>query len=130
MLKRDFQDRSSGQGPAAKRRDSSGTPGRSVYKMLLQFCFVVLFCVSFSVFTGLILTDPMNDALEKLASTLCGFLFSFIVSLLWISLICRLWGRVVTTRTSQDRNHSSSRLDSEGEEEEEEDTDKVKNETK
>lgn len=62
-LKRDFQDRSGGQGPAAKRRDSSGASGR-------------------------------------------------------------LWSRVVTTRTSQDRNHSSSRLDSEGEEEEEEDTDK------
>ena len=36
----------------------------------------------------------------------------------------RLWSRVVTTRTSQDRNRPSSRLDSEGEEEEE-DTDKV-----
>ena len=36
----------------------------------------------------------------------------------------RLWSRVVTTRTSQDKTRPSSRLDSEGEEEEE-DTDKV-----
>ena len=36
----------------------------------------------------------------------------------------RLWSRVVTTRTSQDRNRPSSRLDSEGEEEDD-DTDKV-----
>ena len=39
---------------------------------------------------------------------------------------CRLWSRVVTTRTSQDKTRPSSRLDSEGEEEEE-DTDKVRN---
>ncbi|XP_068731139.1 pinin-like [Montipora capricornis] len=58
MLKRDYPDRNTGQGPAAKRLDSSGTPGR-------------------------------------------------------------LWSRVVSTRTSQDRNRPSSRLDSEGEEEEE-----------
>ena len=38
----------------------------------------------------------------------------------------RLWSRVVTTRTSQDKTRPSSRLDSEGEEEEE-DTDKVQN---
>ena len=38
----------------------------------------------------------------------------------------RLWSRVVTTRTSQDKTRPSSRLDSEGEEEEE-DTDKVRN---
>ena len=37
----------------------------------------------------------------------------------------RLWSRVVTTRTSQDKTRPSSRLDSEGEEEEE-DTDKVR----
>ena len=36
----------------------------------------------------------------------------------------RLWSRVVMTRTSQDRNRPSSRLDSEGEEEDD-DTDKV-----
>jgi len=57
MLKRDFSERNMGQGPAAKRHDSTGAQGR-------------------------------------------------------------LWSRVVTTRTSQDRNRPSSRLDSEGEEEE------------
>ena len=30
MLKRDYPDRNTGQGPAAKRLDSSGTPGRLV----------------------------------------------------------------------------------------------------
>lgn len=49
----------------------------------------------------------------------------------WSSYWCfhvfhRLWSRVVTTRTSQDKTRPSSRLDSEGEEEEE-DTDKVRN---
>lgn len=90
------------------------------------FNFVLCVCKWFSfLFAGFILTDRwcLWEISSHIVWTSLCICFGF-------SLMCRLWSRVVTTRTSQDRNHSSSRLDSEGEEEEEEDTDKVKNKTK
>ena len=40
MLKRDFSERNTGQGPAVKRRDSTGAQGRLVYSFFL-LCFEV-----------------------------------------------------------------------------------------
>ena len=114
MLKRDFPERSMalGQGPAAKRRDSSGTPGRFVSlwrhtACKFDWCFLKVMHGWFICTNLFVLTFSSRDVM-------CNLL-----------VYCtRLWSRVVTTRTSQDRNRPSSRLDSEGEEEED-DTDKV-----
>ena len=38
MLKRDFSERNTGQGPAVKRRDSTGAQGRLVCNTAFSFC--------------------------------------------------------------------------------------------
>jgi len=116
MLKRDFPERSMalGQGPATKRRDSSGAPGRfvclpkhTVQLVNFDWCFLTIMQV------------------WSICTNLFGLTFSSRNITCNLLVYCnRLWSRVVMTRTSQDRNRPSSRLDSEGEEEDD-DTDKV-----
>ena len=116
MLKRDFPERSMalGQGPAAKRRDSSGAPGRFVWPQRHTACkFWLVFSKSNACLFYLYKPAWLTFSSRNVTFT-CNLL-----------VYCtRLWSRVVTTRTSQDRSRPSSRLDSEGEEEDD-DTDKV-----
>ena len=89
-----------GQGPAVKRRDSTGAQGRLVCHSGTLFFFFNFLC-------SLVLTFPRDNE-----------------NLIYLFDCFRLRSRVVTTRTSQDRNRPSSRLDSEGEEDDD-DADKV-----